>query len=137
MPDVLPGIERRPWPEGSWSGLGTRCRGRWLMFGDVRAATAFLDLTRWPPRPVVNRAEYAVSFDTLPDGRVVVCSMRTNPESDYAVRIHPPDWPTNPAAGTLEEYPLPGGLTLAEVWCASGRIVAFDSLVRRGNPPGT
>ena len=107
------------------------------MFGDTRRATGFVDLSRWPPEPVVNRTEYAVSFDVLPDGRVVVCSMPTRPAGEYAIRIHPADWPANLGAGTLEEHPSPGGMTTAEVWCVSGRVVAFDWLIEKGKPPGT
>ena len=63
--------------------------------------------------------------------------MRTRPEGEYAVRVHPADWPTNPSAGVLEEHPLPGGQTLAEVWCVSGPGVCFDTRNPRGNPPDT
>jgi hypothetical protein len=135
MPAVLPNIKRWPQPEGTFSGLGRR-RGRWVMSGDVRRATAFVDIDR-TPRPVVNRDEYAVSFDNLPDGRVVVCSMLTNPPGRYAIRIHSADWPTDPTAGPTEVYPMPGGLTLAEVWSVSGRVVAFGSLIKQSDPPGT
>jgi hypothetical protein len=107
-----------------------------MMSGDTRRATGFLDLEAWPPKQAVNRAEYAVSFDNLPDGRVVVCSMLTNPPGEYAVRIHPADWPLDPDAGPAEVYPLPGGLTLAEVWVVSGRVVTFGTLIKKSDPPG-
>ncbi len=70
MPQALPGIERWPLPASFSGGLGNRQRGRWFMFGDCRCATAFVDLTQWPPKPIVNSTEYAVSFDELPDGRI-------------------------------------------------------------------
>src|SRR5262245_30943735 len=95
MPEVHAGIKRWPVPEGSFDGPGGGRWGGWLMFGDTRRATAFLDLESWPPRSVVNRSEYAVSFDNLPDARVVVCSMPTNPPGNYAVRVHPADWPAD------------------------------------------
>jgi hypothetical protein len=107
------------------------------MFGDIRSATGFVDLTQWPPAPVANYAEYAISFDVLPDGRVVVCSMLPGPKIEYSVRIHPADWPMNPTSGPFEEHPLPGGLTLAEVYAVSGRVVAFDTLLEKRNPAAT
>lgn len=135
MPAAIPGIERWPYPKGSWDGHGECRRGRWVTFGDVYLATGFLDLDAWPPKPVADYSEYAASFDVLPDGRFVVCSTPTKSDIGYAVRIHPPDWPADPGAGPPDVYPLPGGIRLAGVWAVSGRVVVFGSSIRRSDPP--
>ena len=145
MPRAFPGIRHWPAPKGEWWSTNARRRGQWVMFGDTRRATAILNLNRWPPKAVGNRGEFVVSFDTLPDGRFVVCSMLTRPAGEYAIRIHPPAWVINPAAapaidpvaGTTEVYPSPGGLTMVEVWAISGRVVAYDTLIRRDEPPAS
>ncbi len=57
--------------------------------------------------------------------------MPTSPPGDYAVRIHPPGWADNPAVVPAEVYPVPGGLTSAQVWAVAGRVVVFDTLIQR------
>jgi hypothetical protein len=144
VPEVLSGIKNWSSPGEYFSPLDIYRRGRWLMFGDLHETTAFIDLDAWPPSAVVNRSEYAVAFDVLPDGRLVVCSMPAQPgidyddrKIDYAVRIHPADWPTNPAAGPAEVYPNPGGLTSVTVWAIADRVVAFGQLIQAHHPVHT
>ena len=133
MPDPFPGLQRWPYPAGQswWYGGTARRRGRWLMVGDTRRATAFVDLDAWPPNTVAHPDEYVVSFDLLPDGRVVVCSMPTNPAGEYAVRSHPAGWLADPAVGPPLVIPPPPGTTTVEVWAVTGRVVVFDGLIER------
>src|SRR5262249_49192230 len=103
-----------------------------------------LNLDQWPPQAVAHRNEYVVSFDVLRDGRFAVSSMLTQSQGEYAIRIHPSGWasdpaagPTpDPAAGTAEVYPSPGDLTPADVWVIGGRVVVFDTLIQRDDLPG-
>src|SRR5438067_1973777 len=108
MPTPFPALEDWRLPYTSFSG---QQRGRWLMYGDTRRATVFIDLQQWPPNPITHAAEYVTSFDLLPDGSVVVCSMRTDPASEYAIRIHPPVWPADPMAGPDRVIPSVGAST--------------------------
>ena len=100
----IPNLRRWSLPYTSFEG---RRRGRWLKYSDTRRSTVFIDLDAWPPHPVVIDTEFVSSFDVLPDGRLVVCSMLTKPESDYMVRIHPVGWPAVPATGAPKVIPGP------------------------------
>src|SRR4051794_14464743 len=100
----FPNIRRWPLPYTSFEG---QRRGRWLMYADTRRSTIFIDLDTWPPAPAVIVTEYVTSFDVQPDGRLVVCSMRTRPASEYMVRVHPPSWPARAAADPSEVIPPP------------------------------
>jgi hypothetical protein len=106
-----------------------------LTYSDTRRSTVFLDLDTWPPSPLVIDTEYVISFDVLPDGRLVVCSMLTQPESEYAIRIHAPDWPANPTTGGTEVIPCPVPGGLFEVHVIGSRVIAFDYLIKRDQSP--
>src|SRR5262245_42994373 len=127
MPDALPGLER-------WPVYADKRRGRWLMFGDLRRSTSFADLDAWPPKPIKIETEYATSFDVLPDGRLVVCSMPTEPQGDYAVRIEPSGWPES-RCGRPKVYAVPGKPGTCVVVTIGDAVVAFGSLVTRDGPP--
>jgi hypothetical protein len=106
-----------------------------LEYSETRRSCLFIDLDAWPPNPNLIDDEYVTSFDLLPDARFVVCSMLTKPASEYAVRIHPPGWPSVPTAGPPEVVAVPDGVDLAEVVTVQDQVVAFRSLVKRDAPP--
>jgi hypothetical protein len=105
------------------------------MHSDTRRSTVFIDLDTWPPSPLVIDTEYVDSFDVLPDGRLVVCSMLTKPESEYAIRIHAPGWPADPTAGGAEVIPCPVPGGIFEVHVIGDRVIAFDCLIKRDQAP--
>jgi hypothetical protein len=84
---------------------------------------------------VVIDTEFVTSFDVLPDGRLVVCSMLTKPESEYMVRIHPLGWPAKPASRAPEVIPGPLSGETCEVYAIKNLIVGFDRLIAREDPP--
>lgn len=131
MPARLIGLRhwRTPYTSFDW-----KRRGPWLMGGQTRQSTTFVDLRAWTPQPIHVQNEYCVSFDVLPDGRLVVCSMLTGAEeSEYAVRVHPRGWPADPNAGSPEVYPMPAGA--GSVVAIGDAVVAFDWLIDRNKPP--
>jgi hypothetical protein len=130
MPEPLPGL--KAWPKGLDDSVHMR-RGPLYMATSSR--TAFLDLDRWPAAPVKHPAVYALSFDLLPDGRVVTCATRTVGEVRFTIRAYPADWPANPAAEPVCECPPPEGVRGASVACVSGCAVVWDSLIERKKPP--
>jgi hypothetical protein len=129
---TFPNLQHWPLP---YTSLDGRRRGRWLMYSDTRRSTTFIDLDVWPPNPVVIDREYVTSFDVLPDGRLVVCSMLTRPESDYKVRIHPPGWPSGKRTGPPDIIPTPITGEFCELLAIGDRILAFDALIEKGEQP--
>ena len=137
MPNPFPGLRR--WQLSTGFGpLGTERVGTWLCLKDTRRATLFLDLSVCPPVPHHVPDEYVNSFDILPDGRFVVCSMRTRPEpSDYAVRIHAPGWPQDHTIPAERVVPMPFGPGVGRVICTAGRVMAMGWLIARDGPPAS
>jgi hypothetical protein len=107
------------------------------MHSDCRRSTVFIDLDVWPPSPVVIDTEYVASFDVLPDGRLVVYSMLTAPESGYMIRIHPRGWPAKPATGPPDVYHTPTPGDIWEVHTVGERVVSFRSLIEKDGRPET
>jgi hypothetical protein len=131
MPSApFPNIRHWPMPYSSSTG---QKRGRWLMHGRIGEFSIFIDLEIWPPKPMHISNEYVSSFDVLPDGRLVVCSTMTEPKSGYMIRIHSPGWPSKRKADSPDVTPLPGGI--CDVYTMGDRIVAFDSLIQKWQPP--
>jgi hypothetical protein len=133
-PAQFPNICRWQLPYTSFDGMR---RGRWLMYSDTRRSTVFIDLDVWPPNPLATDAEYVSSFDVLPDGRMIVCSMLTKPEAEYAVRVHLPAWPTELTSAPSEVSPTPIPGRNCEVCVVGDRVIAFDPLIERSSPPET
>jgi hypothetical protein len=106
------------------------------MYSDTRRSTVFIDLEVWPPNPVVIDTEYVSSFDVLPDGRLVVCSMLTRPESEYRVRIHPLGWPADAPTEPPDVIPTPIPET-CELITIGDRVIALDALIEKEAPPET
>jgi hypothetical protein len=123
------------WPITTTQG-GGRTGRPWLWGHDLRRSSAFVDLDEWPPAPIDVPDEYVVSSDVLPDGRLVVCSMPNElsrpPKPEYAIRIHPPDWPRNPAARPAEVFAVPTGGT-GEVHVIGDEILFWTSILHREN----
>lgn len=138
MPEALAGL--KTWPnnlpdaQSAWFGLGRPC-GRWLVQGNTRRSTAFVDFSQLPPPVVVHPNVFLISLDRLPDGRFVTCAMPTNPVGEYRVRLYPADWPTNPGAEPLAVLPCPGGISMVNVWSIAGRVVAHQRLIDGKHPP--
>jgi hypothetical protein len=105
------------------------------MYSNTRRSTVFIDLAVWPPNPVVIETEFVCSFDVLPDGRLVVCSMLTRPESEYKVRIHSPGWPAGKRAGPPDIIPTAVLGETCEPLAIGNRIVAFDPLIKKEASP--
>jgi hypothetical protein len=95
MTAPLPGLSEWPLaPRPYYFSFEGHRRGRWLMYGQTRRAVVFIDLAAWPPAPILITEEYAISFDVLPDGRLILCSHLTGPEeSGYRLRLHAAGWP--------------------------------------------
>jgi hypothetical protein len=124
----------RHWPMRYSSSSGQK-RGRWLTHAGIGEFTVFIDLEVWPPKPVEMSNEYVNSFDVRPDGRLIVCSMITNPKSDYMIRVHAPGWPTKLKTDSPDIMPTPPPGGHCEVFTIGDRVLAFDSLIRKDGPP--
>jgi hypothetical protein len=83
---------------------------------------------------LVIDTEFVVSFEVLPDERLIVCSMLTQPESEYAIRIHRSGWPREPADGTTEVVAVPADSYLGEVVTIGNEVIAFGRLIQRHRP---
>ena len=103
MSAPLPGLAEWPLaPSPYYFSFEGHRRGRWLMYGQTRRAMVFIDLAAWPPAPILITDEFAISFDVLPDGRLILCSMVTEPEaSAYRLRLHAAGWPERSDGPTL------------------------------------
>jgi hypothetical protein len=89
-----------------------------------------------PPVPQLVPDEYVNSFDRLPDGRFVVCSIRTRPEpTEYAVRVHAPGWPQDHTIPPERVVPLPCGPGVGRVICVAGRVLVLGWLITADGPP--
>ncbi len=135
MPARIPGIQH--WRMPYSSSTSGKQRGRWLMFGDTRRSSAFIDLHVWPPQPIVIDNEYVVTFDILPDGRMVVCSMLTDPVTEYAIRVHPHGWPNDRSVGPAQAIPLPVPDGIYDVVTIGDRVVVYDWLIDQKKAPET
>jgi hypothetical protein len=127
----FPNLRHWPLPNTAFAG---RRRGRWLSYSDTRRSTVFIDLDTWPPKLAILDTEFVSSFDVLPDGRLVVCSMLTRPESEYMVRIHSSGWPTEAVTEPPRITPTPIPGESCQVYSIGNLVIAFDSLIERTDP---